>query len=89
VSHPRDSPDWAPSYFFFDYLTEKRRGRSFTASGDLIFVIKQVFSEISKIGLRNVFTNWITRLSCVMKNGGKSYIESSKTNRILFILSKL
>jgi transposase len=83
--HPPYSPDRAPSDFvLFGYLKEKLRGTSFTTSNDLIFAIGQLFSEIPEIELKNVFTNWITRLSWVMRKGGEYDTKYLKKNQIIF-----
>jgi hypothetical protein len=76
MPHPPYRPDLSPSYFFlFVYRKEKLRETSFTTSDDLIFVIKQIFSQIPEIVLKNVFRNWITRLSWTMKKRGEYYAE--------------
>jgi hypothetical protein len=62
--HPFHDPDPTPSGFFlFDFLKENFRRTFFTMSDDLIFVIRQIFSEIPEMALEHVLTNWITRLS--------------------------
>jgi hypothetical protein len=64
VPHPYYHPDRAPSDFFlFGYMKEKLRRTSFIVRDDLIFAIRHIFSEIREMVLKNVFTNWITRLS--------------------------
>jgi hypothetical protein len=56
-------PDLAPSDFFLcRYQKEKLGEASFTASDDLILEIRQIFSDIPEIVLKNVFPNCITRL---------------------------
>jgi hypothetical protein len=86
VPHLRYNPDRAPSNFFlFGYMKEKLRGTSFTARDDLIFAIRYIFSEIPEMVLKNVFTNWITRLSWVMTKSGKYYTKSLKKNQPVFI----
>jgi hypothetical protein len=76
MSHPLYRPDPAPSDFVaFDYLKEKLSGTSFTQSDDLVFAIRQIFSEIPEMALKNVFTNWITRLSWVITKGDKYYTK--------------
>jgi hypothetical protein len=63
VPHPPDVPDLASmDFFLFRYLAEKLQGTSFTWSDDLIWAAEQIFFELLKIGLSNVFPNWITRL---------------------------
>jgi hypothetical protein len=72
--HPRDSPASVPNGFFcFRSLKEKFRGTSFTKGDDLIFVVRQIFSDIPEMALKNVFTNWITRLSWRTKKDGEYY----------------
>jgi transposase len=89
VPHPYYHPDRAPSDFFlFGYMKEKLRGTLFTARDDLIFARQHIFSEIPEMILKNVFTNWITRLSWVMMKSGKYYTKSSKKNRIIFLEQK-
>jgi hypothetical protein len=81
VLHPLYRQDLAPSDFFlFGYLKEKLCGTSFTMSDDLIFAIRQIFSEIPEIVLKNVFTNWITKLSWVMKKCVEYYTKQLKKN---------
>jgi hypothetical protein len=48
----------------------------FTTSNHLIFTTRQIFSEISEIVLKNVFPNWTTRLSWVMKNGANTTLSN-------------
>jgi hypothetical protein len=58
------------------WLSERKlRETSFTPSNDLIFAIWQIFSEISEMIHRDVFTNWMTRMSWVMKKGGEYYTK--------------
>jgi hypothetical protein len=76
VPHPPCRPDPAPrDFFLFSCLKEKLCGRSFTTSDDLLFARQQIFSEIPEMILKNVFTNWITRLYWVMKKGGEYHIK--------------
>jgi hypothetical protein len=76
VSRPPVGLDPAPSdAFVFGYLKEKLRGTSVTTSDDLICAIGHIFSEIPEAGLKNVFTNWITRLSWMAKKGGEYYTK--------------
>jgi hypothetical protein len=90
VSHPNYHPDQRPSDFFlFRYLKEKLRGTSFTTSDDLIFGMRQVFSEIPEMALKNVFINWITTLSRVMKKGSEYDTRQIRKNRIIFIVEMM
>jgi hypothetical protein len=58
VSHPPYSQDPARSDFFlFGHLKEKLRGTSFTTSDDFSFAIRQIFSQILEMGVKNGFTN--------------------------------
>jgi hypothetical protein len=89
VLHLHYNPGRAPSNFFlFSYMKEKLRGTSFTARDDLIFAIWHIFSEIPEMVLKNVFTNWITRLSWVKTKSGKYYTKSLKKKRIIFLAQK-
>jgi hypothetical protein len=72
VPHPPDGPDQAPSDFFhFGYLKEKLGATSFTTSDDLIFAVRQIFSDIPQMLLNIVFANRITREASVLKKGGE------------------
>jgi hypothetical protein len=54
VLHPPSSPDLALSDFFlFGYRKEKLCGTSITPNNDLIFGIRQIFSEIPEMVLKN------------------------------------
>jgi hypothetical protein len=71
------APIWSPRHdlapsdsFFFVYLKEKLCGTSFTTNDDLIFAIRQIFSESPEMEVKNVLPNWITRLSWMKKKGG-------------------
>jgi hypothetical protein len=53
-------------------LSERKlRGASPTPSDDLIFAIWHFFPEIPEMGLKNLLTNWIMRLSWAMKKRGE------------------
>jgi hypothetical protein len=65
--HTRCSAKW----FLSLWLSRTLCGASFTTSNDQIFAIQQAFSEIPEMVLKNVFTNWIMRLSCVIEKGGE------------------
>jgi hypothetical protein len=83
-------PDLAPrGFFLFDYPKEKLRGASFTTSDDLIFAIRQIFSEIQEKLLKNASTNRITRLSWAMKTGGKYYTKQFKESSYLYRGSRI
>jgi hypothetical protein len=90
VPHPRFDRDLARyNFFLFGYLNKKIRGTSLTPSDDRFFAIRQIFSEIPEIGLKNVPTNWITRLSWVMKKGGEYCTKLLKKNRIIVMVDKM
>jgi hypothetical protein len=72
-------------FFLFGYLKEKTGGISFTTSDDLIFATGHNFSEILEIGLKNVLTNWITRVPSAIKKGGEYYTKKLEKNRIILI----
>jgi hypothetical protein len=85
VSHPLYGPDGAPSDFFlFGPLKEEFLGISLTWGDDFIFAIQQIFDEIPEITLKNVFTNWIRRVSWVMKKDGEDYAKSQNESNYLY-----
>jgi hypothetical protein len=60
---PYDSDSGPSDFFPFRYLKEKHRDTSSSMSDDRIFALQSDVSEIPEIVLKNVFTNWITRLT--------------------------
>jgi hypothetical protein len=85
VPHPLYGPDGAPSDFLlFGSLKEEFLGMSLTWSDDFIFPIRQIFDEIPEITLKNVFTNWISSASWVMKKDGEYYTKSLNESNYLY-----
>lgn len=71
VPHPPYSPDIAPSDFFlFGYTKDKLQGCSFNTREELLDAIRQIWAEIPKATLREVFLEWEKRLQKVIDTDG-------------------
>ena len=71
VPHPPYSPDIAPSDFFlFGYTKDKLQGCSFNTREELLDAIRQIWDEIQKETLREVFLEWEKRLQKVIDTDG-------------------
>jgi hypothetical protein len=76
VLHPPYASDQAQSDFFpVGCLKENICGTSFTPGENVIFALRKPFSGIPEKVMKNVFTNWMTRLPWVRKRGGEYDIK--------------
>jgi hypothetical protein len=63
LPHPVDSPDLAPSdFFFFDYLKEKLTAFHCTTRNELKNAIITIFNEIGKETFLAIFNSWLEQL---------------------------
>jgi hypothetical protein len=88
LQHPANSPDLAPSDFFFGYLKEKLTDFDCRSREDMKSAITSIFNEIDKETLVPVVVSWIEGLKWVIRKKGRYHHQETRDMKHWFKIGR-
>jgi hypothetical protein len=74
--HPAYSPNISSrDFWLFSFLKEKLKEQELSTSDEIIEAIKTIWNDVTFEELPSVFSEWIQRVTWVIEDRGKYYIE--------------